>query len=124
MRGELAIAIAELNETVELLNEAIDSIIEAPSCSPDEIIEKVAGRNPSLIEQAKAMQGPPKNTLEFWMEFGFWNISKLRDRYGHIWPKVARAYWNSDLIKRLEPDRTEDLDTTNREGYRVLAGHM
>ena len=100
MKGELAAATAELNEALELLSKAVESIIEDPSRSPDEIVEKLAERNPSLIEQVRAMEGPPKNTLEFWVRFSIWTISELRDKYDHIWHEVIKAYWKSDSAKK------------------------
>ncbi len=117
MKCELDIAIAELNETVELLNEAVESIVELPSHSPDEIVEKVAGKNPSLIEHVRTMNGPPKNTLEFWMEFGIWTLSGLRGKYDHIWHEVTKAYRKSGFEKKtgagakLKTETIQGLET-------------
>ena len=90
---ELAIAVAELNEAIEF-------IIDLPDHSPEEIVEKVAEKDPSFVEHVRTMGERPKSALEFWVRFGIWSISGLRNKYSHIWYEVAKAYWKSDLAKK------------------------
>ena len=122
MKCELDIAIDELNDTVELLNKAVEVIINLRSDSPDEIVEKVAGINPSLIEQIRIMDGPPKNTLEFWVEFGAWTVSRLHDKYAHIWPEV-QARRKTDFVKKTSARaklKTRTLQSLERRQVLVI----
>ena len=86
-----------MDEAMEELNDFNDFYMEISELSPKEMIEKVEERYPEFIEHIDAMENPPSSALEFWSGFGIWSISRLHDKYYHIWKQVIEAYFKSDV---------------------------
>jgi hypothetical protein len=91
---ELAKAVAELNEAYEFLNEIAE-------LSPEEMVERVEERDPSFIEHIESMEELPRTVLDFWEGISIWTITKLHNKYSHIWHEVTQAWFQSDLSKKI-----------------------
>jgi len=93
MRYEIARAVAELNDACEFLE-------EISKLSSQELVEKVAERDPAFIAYCESAEELPKSAPAFRMVFGFWTISGLRDKYYLIWPRVVKSYFQSELYRK------------------------
>lgn len=92
---EIAKAVAELHQATKFFEE----IVQLPS---QEMVEKVAHRDPAFIDHIEAMKEPPKDASEFWEGFSIWTIRRLCDKYRDIWSEVIDAWFQSPLRKQLQ----------------------
>jgi hypothetical protein len=90
---EIAKAVAELNNAYEFLE-------EISKLSSQELVEKVAERDPAFIAYCESTEYLPGSAPGFRLVFGFWTISKLKDKYYHIWPEVVKSYLQSELYTK------------------------
>jgi hypothetical protein len=93
MRYEIARAVAELNDVCEFLEE----ISKLPY---QELVEKVAERDPAFIAYCESTEYLPGSAPAFRLVFGFWTISRLRDKYYPIWTEVVKSYFQSELYRK------------------------
>lgn len=93
MRREIAKAVAELNDTHEFLE-------EISKLSYQELVEKVAERDPAFIAYCESTEYLSRSAPAFQLAFGFWTISRLKDKYYPIWPRVVKTYFQSELYRK------------------------
>jgi hypothetical protein len=93
MRYEIAKAVAELNDTHEFLEEISKLCYQ-------ELVERVAGRDPAFIAYCESTEYLPRSAPAFQLVFSFWTISRLKDKYHPIWPRVVKSYFQSELYRK------------------------
>jgi hypothetical protein len=93
MRYHIAKAAAELNDTHQFLE-------EISKLSYQELVEKVAERDPAFIAYCESTEHVPRSASAFQLVFGFWTISRLKDKYHPIWPRVVKTYFQSELYRK------------------------
>jgi len=110
----------ELEKAVAELIEAYDFFMDISEFTTEEMVEAVEERAPSFIEHIEMMEEPPKTASEFLEGFFIWTLSRLREKYRHIWDKAVDTYFHSETHKKRLENAKFKSGAMGREIEKIL----
>ena len=81
--------------------EFFDFHMEIARLPIEEMLERMAERDPSFMEHIETMENPPKDALELWSGFGIWTVTSFRAKYHHFHKKLVDAFFHSDATRQI-----------------------